>query len=720
MNGGNEKTRFMISSSYLTQKGIVDNNDFNRYNLTANLNHKVNSNLTIGANVLLAKRDENPLGSYNMTPEIGKQAAVSNALVAQPFYPVYNENGNLGPFDPNSTWGRFLPYGIAFVNPLIFSRAMDRQSKSLNTLSTLFIEWKFLNDFTFKSSISAAIDYSTYDAYIYDKADYGWDQLPASRAYASYSNHLNWLTENTITFNKTIGKHSINAFVGYTAQKDEYQSGNITATGFPNDQVHTLNAATTASSFSSTASEWSLLSNIGRANYTYDSKYLLTATLRRDGSSRFGKNTKWGYFPSGSLGWRMNEEDFMKSISWIDNMKLRLSYGVTGNNLIPNYGSVGLLGQSQYAWGSTSEPGLYINSIPNPDLKWEKTGQWDLGLNVGLFANRIYMEVDYYQSVTRDMLLNVPVPSITGFTTQLTNIGQLQNNGFEFLISTKNLTGEFKWSTDFNISTNKNKVLQLGTDGAPIYSSGNYGVTKTEVGQPIANFYGYVFDGVFMTQAQTDAKNADGTYVIPRPVSATGVSLSTAGDPIIRDVNKDGKIDANDRTTIGNAQPDFTFGLTNTFQYKNFDFSFCLQGQYGNEIINSQARFSKTYNGGRNQYAAVSNYWKSEANPGDGKAFKPMLTYNALQSAFSTYWVEDGSFLRIRNVQLGYNVPKKALEWSPLASARIYVNAENLHVFTSYIGYDPENSAYSGLDLGNDYGATPMPMTITFGMKLNF
>ncbi len=708
MYGGNDKTKFMISSSFLNQQGIVDRNDFRRYTLRANLTHKITSDLTIGTNILLTKRDENPMVGYNMTPEIGKQSSVSNSLQDTPIYPVYNENGNLGgPFDPNSTWSRFLPYGIAYCHPYVHTREMDRLNQSLNTLSNLFIEWKFLPDFTFKSAISTSIDYSVYSAYLYNKAGYGWDQLPDSRAYYSHDYHFNWLSENTVSYNKTIGKHSINAFAGFTAQKDHYESGNILATGFPNDQVHTLNAATTATSFSSSATEWSLLSYIGRVNYTYQSKYLLTGTIRRDGSSRFGENTKWGYFPSASAGWRLTEEDFMKSVKWIDNLKLRLSYGVTGNNLIPNYGSVGLLGQSQYAWGVNAEPGLYVNTIANPDLKWEKTGQWDLGLNVGLFANRIYLEADYYQSVTRDMLLNVPVPAITGFTSQLTNIGKLQNKGFEFLISTKNLIGDFKWNTDFNISTNRNKVMELGPDGAPIYSN-NWGSTKTEIGQPIANFYGYIFDGVFMNQNELN--------------SYPHAALATPGDPRIRDVNGDGKIDANDRTTIGNAQPDFTFGLTNTFKYKGFDFSFTLQGQVGNEIMNSQARFSKTYNGGRNQYAVVANYWKSASDPGDGTFFKPMLTYNALQSAFSSYWVEDGSFLRIRNVQFGYNLPARAISWSHMASARVYVNAENLYVLTHYhLGFDPENSVFaSGLDLGNDYGATPMPRTVTMGVKINF
>ncbi|HAQ20321.1 MAG TPA: TonB-dependent receptor [Prolixibacteraceae bacterium] len=705
MNGGNDKTRFMISSSYLKQIGIVDGDDFERLTLRANLTHKITSNLSMGTNILLTKRNESPMVGFDLAPEIGKNTSVSGALQSIPIFPIYNENGNYGPSDPNSEWKRFSAYGLGFVHPYIRTRQMDRKRKSFNTLSNIFVEWKFLPDFTFKSVVSATIDYSRLNVYQYDKVKYGWSALPAARAYSSNDYRNNWLSENTVTFNKTIGEHSINAFAGYSVQKDSYEEGRLLASGFPNDQVHTLNAATTVLSFSSTASEWSLLSYIGRVNYSYLDKYLLTATLRRDGSSRFGKNNKWGYFPSASAGWRLSEEDFIKSVSWIDNLKLRLSYGVTGNNLIPNYGSVGLLAQSQYAWGNNAEAALYINSISNSDLRWEKTGQWNLGLNIGLFSNRIYMELDYYQSVTNDMLLNVPVPAITGFTSQLTNIGKLKNRGFEFLISTKNLVGDFKWNTDFNISTNRNKVSKLGLGDAPIYTVNWQATTITEIGQPMANFYGYIFDGVFMNQSEVD--------------NYPHVASTTPGDPKIRDVNGDKIINADDRTVLGNYQPDFTFGLTNTFQYKSFDLNFTLQGQYGNEIINTQTRFTKFYGGSRNQYAIVSNYWKSESDPGDGKIFKPMFTFTGLQTAFSSYWIEDGSFLRIRNVQFGYSLPQKAISWSPFSSVRVYVNAENLHVFTSYIGFDPENSVYSGLELGSDYGATPMPRTVTFGIKVN-
>ncbi|MCO5238446.1 MAG: TonB-dependent receptor [Chitinophagaceae bacterium] len=705
VDGGNEKTSFSLSAGVFSEKGIIDNNNFNRFSLRSNINHEIIPKLSVGANVLLTKINEVPnvatgLGYHT----VGKDGAVSAALQNVPIFPVYNENGNIGPYDPNSEWNRFVPYGLNFFHSYVLTRQMERKMKSFNSLSTVYLKWDFLDDFSFRTNFSAKIYNSQFDLYQYNLAGYGWNQNPPARGSYSDNYQYNWISENTISYKKHVGSHSINAFVGYSAQKNYANGNSITATDFPNDKVHTLNAAKTISKFSAEASQWALLSYIGRINYSYDSKYLLTTTLRRDGSSRFGSNTRWGYFPSASVAWKISQEDFYHS-SKMNNLKLRLSYGVTGNNQIDNYGSIGLLNQTQYAWGENASSGLYIGSISNPDLKWEKTGQWDLGVDMGLFDSRVYIELDYYHSITRDMLLNVPVPSITGFTQQLTNIGKVKNQGVEVLISTKNINQSFKWNTDFNISLNRSKVLKLGNDGSPIYIN-NWGTTKTEIGQPIANFYGYIFDGVFMNQEEVN--------------NYPHTSATTPGDPKIRDVNGDKIIDENDRTVIGNAQPDFIFGLTNTLSYKNFDFSITLQGQYGNEIMNSQTRFSKFYNGGRNQYAIVNNYWKSESDPGDGKIFKPMVNYNGLQTAFSTYWVEDGSFLRIRNVQIGYNIPSKLFSWSAFSSARLYLSAENLFVFTSYIGFDPENSVYSsGINIGNDYGASPMPRTITLGLRVN-
>ena len=271
----------------------------------------------------------------------------------------------------------------------------------------------------------------------------------------------------------------------------------VAANNFPNDLVHTLNAGTVTAG-NTTASEWSLLSYIARLQYNFNNRYFLTGTIRRDGMSRFGDNNKWGYFPSVSAGWLISDEAFMSSLKNINNLKLRVSYGVTGNNQIPNYGAVSLLAASNYVYGSTMNNGLRVSSIANPNLKWEKTNMFNLGLDLGILNNRISGSVEFYNSLTRDMLLFVPVPDITGFSSQLTNIGKMRNRGIELNLSTKNTVGEFKWTTDFNFSRNRNKVLQLGPGNAPIQYVDNVVTVRTEVGQPVSNFYGYIFDGVFI------------------------------------------------------------------------------------------------------------------------------------------------------------------------------------------------------------------------------
>jgi len=317
----------------------------------------------------------------------------------------------------------------------------------------------------------------------------------------------------------------------------------------------------------------------------------------------------------------------------------------------------------------------------------------------------------------------VPVPITTGFATQLTNIGKVRNRGIELSISSKNIVGKsFRWSTDFNISANRNKVLQQGPNNAPVIVEEWGARFVTQVGQPISNYVGYVFDGVYNNQTEIDHG----------PKYASNIVV-TPGDPRVRDVKQDGTINTDDRTILGNAQPDFTGGMVNTFSYKNVELSFMLQGVFGNEIVNQQTRYNKFWNDSRNAYAAVNNYWRSEQEPGDGKTFKPNAEYKGLQTQFSSYWVENGSFVRIKNIRLSYSFPQKITSKTPFKSMRLYVNAENVHVFSKYIGYDPENSSYStgsdaatsittfppGLMIGADYGSYPIPLTVTFGVKLD-
>ncbi|MGE4586160.1 MAG: TonB-dependent receptor, partial [Mangrovibacterium sp.] len=693
VSGGNAKTTFLLSGGYLSQEGIVDRSEYERISLRSNIKHEISEKLELGVNLALSKVKDRIYGTE------GKTDVVSLALQSDPIFPVYNENGNLGFRDPDSEWYRFVQYSLQLWHPYSLTREIDNRGKRFDVLASAFLEYRFLDHFSFKTSLSATIEDDRYSQYQNEGQKYGYSAWNNAEGEATTDYNENWISENTLSYVNSIGDHFINMLVGYSVQENSYEGTNLTATGFPNDMVHTLNAGT-PSEGGTEASKWRMVSYIGRANYSYKNKYLFTATIRRDGCSRFGSDNKWGYFPSGSFAWKASEERFLQNTNWLSSLKFRLSYGVTGNNLIPNYGSIALLDQRQYAWGNDVQQGLYQSTISNPDLKWEKTGQFDFGINAGFFNNRIYLEADYYHSTTKDLLLDVPVPVLTGFTEQLTNIGKVRNQGFEFLLTTRNTVNEFKWNTNMNISLNRNKVKKLGENNAPIYVT-NWGTTKTEVGEPIANYFGYIFDGVFMNQSEVEA--------YPH------VASTTPGDPRVHDVNGDKKIDENDRTIIGNAQPDFTFGITNDFTFRNFDLSILLQGSYGNEIMNSQTRYSKFYNGNRNGYEDIVNYWKSEDNPGDGKHFKPSISYPGLQTQFSDYWVEDGSYLRIANIRLGYNFGPKILSRLSVSSLRLYVNVDNVYCFTDYLGYDPENSVFTdALNSGNDYGAHPLPRTFTF------
>jgi TonB-dependent starch-binding outer membrane protein SusC len=727
INGGTDKTSYLFSVGYLNQEAVVIKNFYKRLVLRSNIRQKISDYITAGLNLSFT-------GAYDRTDGTsGKSDAISLAIQSDPIFPEYNENGNLGFLDPNSVWKRFQTFGVQLWNPHSLIDYADKLNKTYNTLANAYLEIKPFKDLTIKGSMSGNLTSTNYNWYWVTNQGYGYSSALPAQATAKTTLNYNWQTEATATYNKKIGEHSFGAIAGYSAQKNRFEGTNINATNFPNDLVRTINAAGTVTKAASgnSTEEWSLLSILGRVSYGYKNKYFLNATVRRDGSSRFGPNAKWGTFPSVSGAWLVSDENFMQNFKIVSNLKLRLSYGQTGNNLIPNYGSVALLGTSSYVNGTSVVNGLRTISISNPNLKWEITSQHNIGIDLGLLNNRINVTIDAYKSVTKDMLLNVPVPVYTGFTTQLTNIGSMQNKGFELGISSKNIDGKiFKWSTDFNLSVNRNKVLKLGPNNAPIEID-EWGYFVTEVGQPLSNYKGYIFDGIYQNQAQVD--------------NSVRYAGAAPGDPIIRDVNGDKKSDVNDRTILGNSQADFTAGITNTVKYKGFEFSFMLQGVFGNEIWNQQTRFSKFWNDSRNSYASVTNYWKSEQEPGDGKTFKPYATYPATAlgkaafiQGYSNYWMEDGSFVRLKNIRLSYMLPEKLFKRMPVRGARIYVNAENVYVFSKYVGFDPENSTYSvgtssvpganggnaanspGLLLGADYGAYPIPLMVTFGAKIDF
>ncbi len=723
VSGGTDKTQYMFSAGLLNQEAVLDQNYYKRLALRSNIKQRLSDKISVGLNLSLT-------GIHDRTEGVdGKSDVISLALQSDPIFPLYNENGNLGIVDPNSIWNRYLQYNpVNLWHPYATTRFTNRKNKAYNTFALGFLEYDILQGLKFRSALSANVSNNSYNFYRFKNQGYGYNQdLATSTATASTGNKLNWLWENTATYDFSVNEHDFNLLAGYTSQNERTEFQSVTASNFPNDLVQTINAGTVTGG-TSTASEWAIQSYLARMNYNFRNKYFLSASIRRDGSSRFSRDNQWGYFPSVSAGWVISDEQFLKGAEGLSLLKLKASYGSVGNNQIPNYGAVGLLGGVNYVSNGNIIAGLKPITLDNAALRWEKTNQLNLGLDIAVLKNRLSATIEVYRSITKDMLLNVPIPDITGFSSQLTNIGKMRNSGIEILLSSKNIQREFTWATDINFSMNRNKVLQLGPGNAPIFYTDWETTVRTAVGSPVSDFFGYVFTGVYnnMTEIQNTPHEAS-----TRP-----------GDPVIADISGDGKITTDDRTVIGNNQAKFIGGITNRFGYKGIELSVLLQGRYGGEVVNQNYRFLGFWNSGRNLYAGAANFWESEQNPGDGKNPRPSANRRSFQQGFSTLWVEDASFLRVKNITLSYNIPQQVLHKTPFHNLRIYLNADNVKLFSKYTGYDPENTTYkatnysagtvaantgvsvsslpSGSMLGVDYGSYPLPMVVTFGLKTSF
>jgi len=706
-SGGNDKMQFMISGGLVDQEGVVDQTRYKRLNVRSNLATQLSKNVKATLNLNFSRTDKVDNGTA------GKSDVVSLSVQSDPIFPLRNEVGSLGFKDPSSIWYTFVKYGFQLWHPYSLTREGQKNKEQLNILANAALEWKIIDGLVFKTAFNTNIEDWQYKYHWNEGQDYGYSGWVAETGSRSHWRETNWAWENTLNYLTTINRdHTISALVGFTMQEDAFEYLSATGAGYPgNDLVHTLNAATKISSWSNSEEEWSLASFLARATYSYKGRYLATASIRADGSSRFGSENPWGYFPSASVAWRVSDEAFMENTkSWLDNLKVRLSYGVTGNNNIGNYGSIGLLkSDAKYVENGTIVSGMYTYSYPASDLKWEKTGQFDAGIDASFFGSRLGAEIDYYKSKTTDMLLEVPIPVLTGFTSSLQNIGEMQNWGMEFHIYGRPVvTKDFQWTSDFNISFNRNEVLKLGNNDAPINKSWNSCQARTSVGDELFYYYGYKLDGVLSTSDINDDS-------LPKWKG------SEAGDPKVVDVNGDGKIDSNDQTKLGSYQADFTWGWTNTFASHGFDLTVMFTGTQGNEIMNQNARFLGFYNGARNLYSRASNFWRSDENPGDGKNPKPRTVSNTCQQKTTDMWIEDGSFVRLKNIRLGYTFSKKVCEQLHIGGLKLYCNLENVYVWSDYPNYDPEGSTFqTGAFVGFDYGAYPNPFTGTLGVNLSF
>ncbi len=678
LSGGNEKLRFSLSGGYFDQVGIVKSTDYSRFSFRSNIDAVMNKWFSLSNSLLIARSTKNWINSG------GDNDPITSAMKAPPTLPVYNEAGGYSVLNIYKFSDGVVENPVAQLNEMI---NLDTDTRIFDNLGATFT---IMPGITFKSTLGVDFTTHLYDYYASRKVQAG---KPAGRASKSNSEYYSILNENTLNFNKEFGKNRIDAVAGYTWQK--YRIVNFTAgsNNFVSDDLlyNVLGSGSEVVPPSSGGSEWGIASWLGRINYNFDSKYLVTFSGRADGASRFAEGNKWAFFPSAALGWRASEEKWMKQFSHISNLKLRASIGQTGNQAIDPYQTMQRMSSIQLALGDALNIGYAPANIANKDLRWETTTQIDAGLDVGLFDEKLRFTLDYYYKKTTDLLARVDLPMSAGFTSTVQNIGSMSNNGIEFSVDAKPLTGEFSWDIGFNIYTNKNKILELAK-GADIYAPGPGGLLPSmhilREGQPISMFYGYVQDGLD-DNGFIKYKNLD-------------------DNPVINDL---------DRQIIGSPHPDFNAGLNNTFSYKNFEFTIFLESSYGFDILNATIyEYANSFYKGQNQIREVYlDYWRPDnktakyPKPSVKNVFKP-----------SDLYVEDGSYLKVRHVNLSYSLPVQNLQW--IRSAQVYFSGENLFTFTNYSWYDPEISQYSSGDLrlNVDNRSYPQTRTFVFGVKLGF
>lgn len=694
-NGGTEKTRFYISGTYNDQKGFIISNRINQYNIRTNLENKVNDWLNIGANLNFVRTLNKRLPGDNAFANPYQITALS------PITPAIDPRTGLisGSLDPET--GEPNEDFPVYFNPVLSARNAYYNTLVYRNLGNVFGEVKLLPELSFRTEVGADVLNQNEDSY-YGRLNVRNIGTPNGFGASYHTSVLNINTNNFFQFNKTLAEaHKIDAVLGTSYQMQRTNINSAQGQQFPSDAYKMLTSAADITSGSSSETQYALLSYFTRVNYSYNDKYLLSVSGRIDGSSRFGEDNLYGFFPAASAGWILSEEDFLKNNAVISNLKLRASYGITGNSEISNFASKGLY----TAYSYSGIPGSRPTQLANPDLKWETTSQLDLGLDFGLLNGRITGEFDVYDKRTKDLLLNIPVPGTSGFTTVYRNVGKLRNRGIELNLTSHNLRGEFEWSTNANFSINRNKITAL--NGQPI--SGSSGVNRAMEGYAIGVFYIPEYAGV-------NPDNGDALYY-----------KNTVLQDGTLDRTKTNNYGEAQRIVAGNPNPKFIAGLNNSFSFKGFDLSVLLQATYGNKIYNGAGIYMSANgsNGFDNQTEDQMNAWKQ---PGDQTDVPQARLFLGNGADISTRYLSSGSYLRVKNVTLGYNLPKELLSKLRLQSLRVYATGINLATITNYKGWDPEvnsddfaSSTTSGnINQGYDFYSAPQAKTITFGVNVGF
>lgn len=716
LSGKSNTTNYFISLGYLFKEGIVIESDFQKYNLRLNLDGN-QGKFKYGVNFAPSYSNSNRVnasGPYN------DGGVISSALTMAPVWPIYNQDGSFN-YQGNGYWRIGTDYQHnAVLNPVALAKLQSDVVDRMAMTGKVYGEYEIIDGLSYNLSIGGDFYGAHNDTYRMSSLPFlgqqYYDRKSNPTGYSSSSFFYNWLIENKLNYNKVIvGKHRINAIAVQSAQKETYKGNSVTATDYPNDYIQTI-AGGTVSRGNSEITQWTLASYLARVQYSYEGRYLASAAIRADGSSRFGSRNRWGYFPSASVAWRISDENLIKnnkSFNFLNDFKLKASYGETGNFQIGNYEHLATMGIENYILGSGNGQlitGYKPESIMNEDLRWEKSAMVNLGFDAQMFRGLFNFTVDFYNSNTKDMLLNVPVPYITGYGTTRMNIGKVNNRGVDILASSgKTFENDFSYNFSANFSKNINKVIELGPGNAPIISTGsvNHAYYITEVGKPIGSYFLLVQDGIFSTAEQLKQyPHFENTMV---------------GDFRFVDVDKDGVLDLDkDRTIVGNYMPDFTYGFSGDFGYKGLDFSFAFQGVYGNEILNLNRRYIDNLEGNVNGTRIALDRWISESNPGNGEVNRANRKAKGYNGRTSTWHIEDGSYLRLQNLSIGYNLPKSIIQNLRIEKLRVYLNAQNLWTLSKYSGYNPEVSMRpnSSLSPGEDYGTYPLAKTITVGLNV--
>lgn len=735
--GGSEGIRYNASLSYYDQEGILLNTDYER--LQARMNTLVKrGKLTINFNTNFSRSIQS-----GASPSSSSYSGMNNLFYSVWGYRPVNYPGK----SLDSLLNDLMDDDVDASNDYRFNPIADLKNSYrkyyINNLQLNgYVEYEFIKGLKLKVSGGYTYDNRHTDTFNNSKTRYGGPtSTDKVNAEVVRQQRLTWLNENILTYQTDFKKkHFLNTMVGVTLQNSDYEFYSFRMKGIPNESLGMAGMSQgTFDKSTSTNSSWAMLSYLGRINYNYKSKYYATASFRADGSSKFSKKNRYGYFPSGSLAWSFSEEDFMADYKkWFSSGKIRLSWGLTGNNRIGEYDYLALLDMIKshvtnglpntvYPFDNNNgNVGVAPISLPNEDLKWETTEQWNLGLDLGFFDERIGFTADIYRKTTRDLLLDATLPYSSGYLTAMKNIGKVRNDGLELTLNTVNIDNKkFKWTTNINISFNKNQVLELSENQTSLLSTAKFDQNfnsqpnyVAKIGHPMGMIYGYIYDG---TYKYDDFDKSGSSYTlkgnVPHYVSENNTQ---PGMPKYKDLNGDGIIDTNDRTMIGRGLPIHTGGFTNNFEYKGFDLNVFFQWSYGNDVLNANRLFFESgFQKKRelNQFASYADRWTPE-NPNSNI---PAVTNSSSNLVISSRVVEDASFLRLKAVTLGYTVPKNFLKRFKIDNARLYVAAQNLWTITGYTGYDPEVSVRDGgLTPGLDFSSYPRALSVSFGINLGF